>query len=227
MSATSSTNYAEKYVKLREEYEGQVQRLMTKLVTEQQVRANLEEKLEEAYNKIWVLEGGEDRWPANNSSGSYNAAERRRSSLGATRHDVTTPSSSGAGILSTLFGAVGGAVGSAIARSPVGQGGFRGRSNTRASFSDREQNLSRSLDLAQSRVSSLLQELEILKEAQGIVLETKECVMRSLARQNSQLLMERDALQHRNEELLGSVNQLTTLLRSMQTRGNAASNLPS
>ena len=193
------------------------------------MRANLEEKLEEAYNKIWVLEGGEERWPPNASSGSYNAAERRRSSLGATRHDVTTASSSGAGILSTLFGAVGGAVGSAMARSPVGQGGFRGRSNTRASFSDRyntlykkhlhfclysmgdgsryvltslfyvnvvvvvdrrEQNLSRSLDLAQSRVSSLLQELEILKEAQGIVLETKECVMRSLARQNSQLLME-------------------------------------
>ncbi len=54
----------------------------------------------------------------------------------------------------------------------------------------REQNISRSLEVAQGRVSQLVAELEATKEAQMIVLETKEAVMRSLARQNSQLTME-------------------------------------
>ncbi len=64
------------------------------------------------------------------------------------------------------------------------------RTNARPSLNDREQNLSRSLDLAQHRVSQLLAEIEANREAQAIVLETKESVMRSLARQNSQLIIE-------------------------------------
>lgn len=85
-------------------------------------------------------------------------------------------------------------------------------------FNEREQNLSRSLDLAQSRVSQLVSELEATKEAQMIVLETKEAVMRSLARQNSQLTIERDSLNRRVEELNSTVEQLTTLLRNVQQR---------
>jgi hypothetical protein len=55
---------------------------------------------------------------------------------------------------------------------------------------DRETNISKSLEISQSRVAQLLAELDATKEAQMIVLETKEAVMRSLARQNSQLIME-------------------------------------
>lgn len=55
---------------------------------------------------------------------------------------------------------------------------------------NREEQLTRSLDLAKIRVSQLMSELEAIKEANIIVLETKESVMRSLARQNSQLTVE-------------------------------------
>jgi hypothetical protein len=55
---------------------------------------------------------------------------------------------------------------------------------------DRETNISKSLEISQSRIAQLLAELDATKEAQMIVLETKEAVMRSLARQNSQLIME-------------------------------------
>lgn len=54
----------------------------------------------------------------------------------------------------------------------------------------REEQLTRSLDLTKIRVSQLMSELEAIKEANIIVLETKESVMRSLARQNSQLTVE-------------------------------------
>jgi DNA-directed RNA polymerase specialized sigma24 family protein len=40
-------------VKLREEYELHVQRLMMKLTQEQQARTTAEDKLEEAYHKLW------------------------------------------------------------------------------------------------------------------------------------------------------------------------------
>lgn len=78
--------------------------------------------------------------------------------------------------------------------------------------------MSRSLELSQFRVSQLQSELEANKEAQSIVLETKESVMRQLARQNSQLTIERDALAKRSEELASTVDQLTNLLRSVQAR---------
>lgn len=48
-------NYAEKYVKLREEYETYVQRLMVKLTHEQQTRAMLEEKLEDVYVSLLFM----------------------------------------------------------------------------------------------------------------------------------------------------------------------------
>ena len=44
----SAHTYAEKYVKLRQEYESHVQRLMYKLTQEQQARTQAEDRLEEA-----------------------------------------------------------------------------------------------------------------------------------------------------------------------------------
>jgi hypothetical protein len=73
---------------------------------------------------------------------------------------------------------------------PSGRGGAGGGGGGSHGMTDKEQSLSRSLELAQSRVTQLLSELEAVKEAQMIVLETKEAVMRSLARQNAQLNLE-------------------------------------
>lgn len=46
------------------------------------------------------------------------------------------------------------------------------------------------LEMAQFRIAQLSSELEANKEAQNIVLDTKESVMRSLARQNTELTLE-------------------------------------
>lgn len=54
----------------------------------------------------------------------------------------------------------------------------------------READLSRKLEHTQIKLSHAVQELESTKEAQRIVLETKESVMRSLLKQNSQIQQE-------------------------------------
>eukprot|EP00981_Chlorochromonas_danica_P011041 scaffold3645_cov244-Ochromonas_danica.AAC.2 len=201
-------NYAEKYVKLREEYETYVQRLMVKLTHEQQTRAMLEEKLEDVYARLangaaasssFTLGSGS----GGNSSGFGGDKESHRQSTG--------------GYFAGWFG--------------------RGHESSRASFSaksrnsfrlsDREQSILRSLELAQSRVGQLQSELDTNREAHAIVLETKESVMRSLARQNSQLIVERDNLSRRNEELVTSIDQLTALLRSLQNRSKDHLGIPS
>jgi hypothetical protein len=48
LSSAGGVNYAEKYARLREDYEKHVQRLMYKLTQEQQIRTHVEERLEEA-----------------------------------------------------------------------------------------------------------------------------------------------------------------------------------
>jgi hypothetical protein len=53
--------------------------------------------------------------------------------------------------------------------------------------SSRELSLSRALELTQSRASQLVAELNATKEAHQIVLDTKDSVLRSLVKQNSQL----------------------------------------
>lgn len=45
---TTAETYAEKYMLMREDYEKHVQRLMHKLMQEQQARVEIEDKLEEA-----------------------------------------------------------------------------------------------------------------------------------------------------------------------------------
>lgn len=57
-------------------------------------------------------------------------------------------------------------------------------------FMFRERNFAKALESAKSRVIQLVSELESTREAQLIVLETKESVMRSLVKQNSQLTIE-------------------------------------
>lgn len=58
------------------------------------------------------------------------------------------------------------------------------------SYSERESALAESLEAAQQRIVDLVKEMESNHEAQMIVLETKESVLRSLARQNTHLAME-------------------------------------
>lgn len=57
------------------------------------------------------------------------------------------------------------------------------------------------------------------------MLDTKESVMRSLVKQNSQLSTEKDTLKKRAEELVGLNENLTGLLRSTASR-KAATALP-
>lgn len=60
----------------------------------------------------------------------------------------------------------------------------------RFNYSDREAALAETLEIAQERIMDLVAEMESHQEAQNIVLETKESVLRSLARQNTHLAME-------------------------------------
>jgi hypothetical protein len=57
-------------------------------------------------------------------------------------------------------------------------------------YNDRESALAETLEIAQERIMQLVSEMESNQEAQTIVLETKEAVLRSLARQNTHLAME-------------------------------------
>lgn len=60
----------------------------------------------------------------------------------------------------------------------------------RFGYNDREAALAETLEIAQERIMELVTEMESTQEAQTIVLETKESVLRSLARQNTHLAME-------------------------------------
>jgi hypothetical protein len=95
------------------------------------------------------------------------------------------------GILSSFFGGGGSGTGGrrmSISGPPPAALVSSGPAPT--ALSNRELNLSRALELAQSRASQLTAELNANKEAHAIVLETKESVMRSLLKQNSQLTQE-------------------------------------
>lgn len=60
----------------------------------------------------------------------------------------------------------------------------------RYGYNDREAALAETLEIANDRIMDLVTEMESTQEAQAIVLETKESVLRSLARQNTHLAME-------------------------------------
>ncbi len=115
----------------------------------------------------------------------------------------------------------------------------------RYGYNDREAALAETLEIAQDRIMDLVAEMESTQEAQAIVLETKESVLRSLARQNTHLAMEvmisclffllsfmnsidnsaplflllssqRDALNQKVDALTAKTEQLSSLLRSVQ-----------
>jgi hypothetical protein len=99
----------------------------------------------------------------------------------------------------------------------------------------RERELQKKVEALQIRLSQVKQELESTKEAQRIVLDTKESVLRSLLKQNSQITQERDVMSRRIEDLTATVEQLTGLLRNIQSRkqqqksgggGGGSSSLP-
>lgn len=74
---------------------------------------------------------------------------------------------------------------------PTGSASAMAEENARRfNYSDREAALAETLEIAQERIMELVAEMESTQEAQNIVLETKESVLRSLARQNTHLAME-------------------------------------
>ena len=78
-------------------------------------------------------------------------------------------------------------------QSSVGAGSFPPTAEENArrfGYNDREAALAETLEIAQDRIMELVTEMESTQEAQMIVLETKESVLRSLARQNTHLAME-------------------------------------
>ena len=85
-------------------------------------------------------------------------------------------------------------------------------------LSSKEKDLQKRVEHLNIRLSQQLASHEASREANRIVLETKESVVKSLLRQNAQLTGERDALSTRVEDLSASVEQLTTLLRTVQSR---------
>ncbi len=94
---------------------------------------------------------------------------------------------------------------------------FQGGGGTMG-LSSKEKDLQKRVEHLNIRLSQQLASHEASREANRIVLETKESVVKSLLRQNAQLTGERDALSTRVEDLSASVEQLTTLLRTVQSR---------
>ena len=88
---------------------------------------------------------------------------------------------------------------------------------------NRERDMQKKVETLQIRLSQVKLELESTKEAQRIVLDTKESVLRSLLKQNSQVTQERDIMARRTEDLTATVEQLTGLLRNIQNKRQKAS----
>eukprot|EP00604_Paraphysomonas_vestita_P000417 CAMPEP_0174825840 /NCGR_PEP_ID=MMETSP1107-20130205/43167_1 /TAXON_ID=36770 /ORGANISM="Paraphysomonas vestita, Strain GFlagA" /LENGTH=338 /DNA_ID=CAMNT_0016057863 /DNA_START=1347 /DNA_END=2363 /DNA_ORIENTATION=- len=165
-----ATDYAQKYGFLRQEHEGQVQRLIMKLSQEQLARTELEDRLEQTLQRLWSQQSSEGDKASN-------------------------------GFFSKLFNP---------SNSEI--------KSSRANYIKRERDLCRELEKQTGRVAQLSAALDSNKEAQRIVLETKESILRSLLTQNAQISQERDTLAQKVEELDTAVEQLTALLRSVQSR---------
>jgi hypothetical protein len=76
-------------------------------------------------------------------------------------------------------------------RQSIGERTAAAEENARRfGYNDRESALAETLEIAQERIMELVAEMESTQEANLIVLETKESVLRSLARQNTHLAME-------------------------------------
>ena len=87
----------------------------------------------------------------------------------------------------------------------------------------REKELNKRCESLNQRLGQQNASNEATREAQRIVLETKESVVKSLLKQNAQLTSERDILATRAEDLTATVEQLTSLLRGVQSRRQSQS----
>ena len=84
--------------------------------------------------------------------------------------------------------------------------------------SARERQFTKDIAQLNSRLSQQSSQYEAMKEGHRIVLETKESVVRSLLKQNTELSLEKSALNQRVDSLTDTVEHLTDLLRRLQTR---------
>merc|ERR1712194_486222 len=131
-----AAEYADKYVRLRQEHENQIQRLILKLSQEQHARIDVEDRLEQTLQRLWSHQGSD-----------------------------TTGRTSSNNIFTKIFH--GGGVDHPRALNPL--------MNSR-----KERELVHEVEKQQTRISQMTAAMESTKEAQRIVLETKESVMRSL-----------------------------------------------
>ena len=169
---------ANKYIRMRDEYEMHVQRILHKLTQEKKARASVEDRLDDALNRLY----------------KYQAKSK-------------------SGFLSNFF--------SEKKSSRRQSFAFSGKSNDPNGMDIHER-----LENVQNKALVLNEELEANKEAHQIVLDTKEAVLRSLARQNTELTEERDNYQNRVRDLNLTVDQLTNLLRNVQARKKSQVNTP-
>lgn len=180
--------YAEMYRKLKEDYDQHIPKLMFKLVQEEQKRLEAEEKFLETQNLLYEnLDKKKKRQSGIFSI--FNSSSSKNDEYPSERRQSISLNS--------------------IRNSIIG--------DTTKKAREREyDSLLKAYELSEFRNHQLISEMEANREAQTIVMETKESVMRNLARQNSQLSIERDQLAKKNEELSQSVEHLTQLLRSLQ-----------
>lgn len=80
----------------------------------------------------------------------------------------------------------------------------------------RERDLQKTVAAQERRIANLVSELQSTREAQIIVMEIKESVLRTLLRQNALMTVERDKLQGKSEELTATVARLSTGLHDLQ-----------
>lgn len=181
-------DYQRKYIKLRDDYDQHVQRLMSRLNEEQNMRTNLSERLDEIMTRQAIREAELEKVPTPTGILSFFYHNNHNN---ATAKKATGKSN-------------------ANASAPP--------HNNAQSFSwtSREYMLEQSLDEAKSDINDIIADFNATKEAHNIVVEAKDTVMRQLIKRNSDLTTERDDMMRSIDELKQNVETLTSLLRSHQ-----------
>ena len=94
---------------------------------------------------------------------------------------------------------------------------FRGESGGAHRMTKQERALKDTVFELTNKLSNTERLLETTKESHRIVLETKESVVRSLLKQNTEISFERDNLNMRVDSLTTALDHLTGLLRNLQS----------
>lgn len=196
---------AQKHVK--EVYATHVRRLMFILDQEQQARLRVEDKLDDMKVRIICITQYDSLIHSSSALAASQIQMARQNSVkteSATKKGFFNMFSSGGSSSSSNNHSTGGTTLSSISNlvadtiSPIrrrdsisGGGPPTSEENAkRYGYNDREAALAETLEIANDRIMELVTEMESTQEAQAIVLETKESVLRSLARQNTHLAME-------------------------------------